>query len=100
MSDEKSMTEYIEEYVEEYELRGDSGDYYPTKQEKFLIKDVIFGLIEEEEFVNRFKQDATKNIRQAWESIDEATLKKLSYDERLTVLKYVLREIKKDLGIK
>ncbi len=52
----KQLYKFIEEYVEGYELRGDEGDYYPNDQERVIAKDIIFGLIEEEEFINHFKK--------------------------------------------
>lgn len=41
------------EYVEDYELRGDNGDYTPNKNEQFLMKDCLIGY--EEECFNALK---------------------------------------------
>lgn len=37
----------IDEYIEDYEMRGDGSDYRPTEQERFVIKDAIMGLLAE-----------------------------------------------------
>ena len=41
----------VDDYLEGYELRGDNGDYTPSEQELFITKDIIMGLIEEEDFL-------------------------------------------------
>lgn len=49
---EANINSIVDEYVEFYELRdGDHADYQPKDWEKFLIKDAIFGLIEERDFI-------------------------------------------------
>jgi len=35
----------VEGYVEEYELRGDEGDYSPNEQERVILTDAIYGVI-------------------------------------------------------
>lgn len=40
----------IDQYIDDYELRGDGGDYTPSQFEKFLIKDAIMGLLVDPEF--------------------------------------------------
>ena len=35
-----------EDFVDEYELRGDNGDYTPNERERFLIIDCGIGLLE------------------------------------------------------
>lgn len=41
-----SFTEgQIDEYLADYEFRGDGGDYAPTETERLLIKDAILGLL-------------------------------------------------------
>ncbi len=35
----------VEDYVEDYELRGAGGDYTPNEQEKTLITDAVYGVI-------------------------------------------------------
>ena len=35
----------IDEYLEEYSLIGDDGDYTPSEDEKFVIKDAIIGFM-------------------------------------------------------
>jgi hypothetical protein len=37
----------IYEWIEDYELRGDEGDYTPSRQEKLLMEDMAHGLSEE-----------------------------------------------------
>lgn len=45
-----NINEVIEEYVADYEMRGDEGDYQPKDHERCLIKDAIYGLIDDPEF--------------------------------------------------
>jgi hypothetical protein len=43
-----SLTAFdAEEYAENYEFRGDGGDYKPTDAEKLMIEDAITGAIGE-----------------------------------------------------
>jgi hypothetical protein len=52
MSDElREKQDYIEKYVDDYEFRGDGGDYSPSEREHLLIYDAIQGLIEDEKFL-------------------------------------------------
>lgn len=46
--------DFISDYVDGYELRGDNGDYIPTAQERYLIEDAIRGIIEETEWIKFF----------------------------------------------
>lgn len=39
--------EFIQDYIEGYEFRGDDGDYSPSSAERFLIADCVAGLIDE-----------------------------------------------------
>lgn len=41
-----AINKVVEEYVDEYEWRGDGGDYTPTDFEQALISDAIYGLLE------------------------------------------------------
>lgn len=42
--------QFADDYVEHYELEADEGTYYPSEQERLLIKDAINGLIGDEDF--------------------------------------------------
>lgn len=53
----------IDEYIEDYEMRGDGSDYRPTEQERFVIKDAIMGLLAES-----FKDSTAKLANQIKES--------------------------------
>lgn len=35
----------VREYVDEYEFRGDAGDYQPTERERVLLEDAIAGVV-------------------------------------------------------
>ncbi len=42
--------DFITDYLDGYELRGDEGDYTPTENERLLIEDALRGFIDENEF--------------------------------------------------
>ena len=50
-----AVQEYITEYLDGYEVRGDEGDYTPNEREAFLIDDAIQGLLAEDEFLQKIK---------------------------------------------
>lgn len=51
-----NLQDFIKQYVENYELRGDDeGDHVPNQFERMLIMDAIQGLIIEDEFEGHFK---------------------------------------------
>lgn len=64
-----NINEIIEEYVADYEMRGDEGDYQPTENERFLIKDAIYGLIDEDNFqralIGPEAADTLKEVKKA-----------------------------------
>lgn len=42
----KAIHGEISQYVEEYELRSDEGDYSPTRKELLLIEDALRGYLD------------------------------------------------------
>lgn len=48
------LQDYITDYINEYELRADEGDYTPTEHERLLIYDAIQGLLDDKEFIERW----------------------------------------------
>ena len=59
----KMFHEFLHDYMEDYEVRGDNGDYQPSKTEKFIAFDIIMGLIDTDEFKEYFidKSEVDKN---------------------------------------
>jgi hypothetical protein len=41
------VDEFVTDYIEGYEFRGDDGDYMPSETEKFWITDCVSGLLQE-----------------------------------------------------
>lgn len=53
------MMECVEDIIGGYEVRGDNGDYIPNAQEVFMIRDCMYGLLEDENFIAKFKSWAS-----------------------------------------
>jgi len=56
----KWPTDKIAEYIEEYEFRGDGGDYSPSERERLLIADAIHGVLADDEIVAAIRACAPK----------------------------------------
>ena len=50
----------IKKYLQDYEVRGDEGDYIPTEDEKELIYDAIMGLLSDEDFNKEYRSECEK----------------------------------------
>lgn len=50
------MMECVEDIINGYEVRGDNGDYIPSGQEVFMIRDCIYGLLDDKDFIAKFKR--------------------------------------------
>ena len=75
--------DYIKEYIDEYEVRGDAGDYQPSETERFVALDIIMGLIDEDKFMNPIRQDAVKNIEATWKKWKDVDFELADYTEEM-----------------
>jgi hypothetical protein len=41
----KQISDAVREYVNQYEFRGDEGDYTPTEAERVMLEDAICGFL-------------------------------------------------------
>jgi hypothetical protein len=55
-----AVQKYADEYVDEYELAGDSGDYTPSDHQRLLIADAINGLIADEDFLRLVRTEVVE----------------------------------------
>lgn len=72
----RSADAVIDDYIDEYELRGEDdegrdGVYSPTESERYMIKDAIYGLLAEPEFIAALSRapaagDARDAARYRW----------------------------------
>ena len=71
----------IDEYLEEYSLIGDDGDYTPTDDEKFVIKDAIIGFMSETPETKKYPsiEDIQQAVALGWCS-DRNLLKRMDSD--------------------
>ncbi|RJF99066.1 hypothetical protein [Noviherbaspirillum saxi] len=46
----KALDTYVSEQLEDYEFRGDPGDYTPNETERMLMNDFVQGMISDDEF--------------------------------------------------
>ena len=71
----------IDEYLEEYSLIGDDGDYTPTDDEKFVIKDAIIGFMIETPETKKYPsiEDIQQAVALGWCS-DRNLLKRMDSD--------------------
>lgn len=44
------LEQIIDEYIANYEFRGDGGDYAPNERERFLMKDAFMGLLADDDW--------------------------------------------------
>jgi hypothetical protein len=44
----KAVSEHVDEYIDGYEMECDDGTYQPNDQERMLIRDAIYGLIDDD----------------------------------------------------
>lgn len=74
------LHEIVSEYVDNYEFRGDAGDYYPSEQEKMLITDAIFGLLEEDDFKAKLRAKDAATIAKRDELIAKKNAELAAWD--------------------
>lgn len=69
----KSFEEFVKEYMSDYEVRADEGDYTPTDQEKLIALDIIMGVVDQEGFNRYFvdKDALVKSIENYLKTIKE-----------------------------
>ena len=49
---------HVNEYINGYAMEADEGTYHPNEQEQMLIRDAIYGLIDEDDFQRRINETA------------------------------------------
>ena len=71
----------IDEYLSGYSLCGDDGDYTPTDDEKFVIKDAIIGFMSETPETKKYPsiEDIQQAVALGWCS-DRNLLKRMDSD--------------------
>ena len=71
----------IDEYLSGYSLIGDDGDYTPTDDEKFVIKDAIIGFMSETPETKKYPsiEDIQQAVALGWCS-DRNLLKRMDSD--------------------
>jgi hypothetical protein len=90
----KSFSGFVQEYMSDYELRGDGGDYCPSEQEKLIALDIIMGLVDWEGFGAFF---VDKSIADKAEQFQTAVAYSCGHDYGYEKAKKEMEEILKPL---
>jgi hypothetical protein len=59
------LSNIVDDYIDEYEFRGDAGDYSPNEQEVLLITDAIYGLLEDEALADHYRKEGEEEANKA-----------------------------------
>lgn len=55
-----AVQEQVNSYVDDYVMECDDGTYTPNEQERMLIRDAIYGLIDDDGFQRRIRAEVTE----------------------------------------